>query len=147
MYSVGLLLLARLDGRVALQRLDQLAPAAALALQLGHAAERAGVSRVDAQRLLDGVDRVLEVAEVLRVPAADLHPEVRGRAAVLALELVDAVGVLVEQLLPAVGRRGEALELARGLVVRVVALERGLQHVERATPDRRSRSRRSWRPG
>ena len=47
------------------------------------------------------------------------------------LELVDAVRVLVEQLLPAVGRRGEPLELARGVLVRVVALERGLQHVER----------------
>ena len=38
---------------------------AALALQLGHAAERAGVRRIDAQRLLHRVDRVLEVAEVL----------------------------------------------------------------------------------
>ena len=87
---------------------------------------------IDAQRLLHRVDRVLEVREVLAVPAADLHPQIRGRAAILALELVDALGVLVEQLLPAVGRRGEPLELVRGLVVRVVALERGLQHVERA---------------
>src|SRR5687767_13379202 len=70
--------------------------------------------------------------EVIRVPTADLDPQVSGRAAVLALELVDAVGVLVEQLLPTVGRRGKTLELVRRLVVRVVALERGLEDVERA---------------
>ena len=132
MYSAGLLLACRSRCSVTLQRLHQLAPATALALQLGHAAERTGVRRIDAQCLLHRVDRVLEVAQVLRVPAADLDPEVRRRAAVLALELVHAVGVLVEQLLPTVGRRGEALELVRGLVVRVVALERGLEHVERA---------------
>src|SRR5215203_4232836 len=75
-------------GSVALQRLDQLAPRAALALQLAHAAECTGVARVDAQCLLHRVDRVLEVRQVLGVPAADLHPEVRCRAAVFALELV-----------------------------------------------------------
>ena len=40
--EVGLLAGVGLDRGVALQRLDQLAPAAALALQVGHAAERAG---------------------------------------------------------------------------------------------------------
>ena len=73
--EVGLLRRGRLDGGVALQRLDQLAPAAALALQVGHAAERAGVRRVDAQRLLHRVDRVLEMDRCSRVPAADLHPQ------------------------------------------------------------------------
>ena len=51
--------------------------------------------------------------EVLAVPAADLHPQVRGRAAISRSSSLTRLRVLVEQLLPAVGRRGEALELAR----------------------------------
>ena len=116
MYSSVLFVACRLDRRVALQRLDQLAPAAALALQLGHAAERAGVARIDAQRLLHRVDRVLEVAAGAR---AYQRPIFTHRSAAeprsSRSSSLTRLRVLVEQLLPAVGRRGEALELARGL--------------------------------
>jgi hypothetical protein len=95
------------------QRLDQLAPRAALALQLGQRRQRADVGRIDAQRLLHRVDRVVDVGQVLAVPAADLDPQVRGLAAVARLQVADLVGVLAQQLLPAVGGGGQALQLDR----------------------------------
>ena len=66
---------------------------------------------VERERLLLRRDGVVEVAEVLAVPAADLHPQV-GRGLRIGDGLHD-LRVLAEQVVPLVGGRRQPLELAR----------------------------------
>ena len=117
----------------ALVRLDCAGVVVRVALeQLGERGQRGHVLRLEPQRLLQRVDRVVAVLQVLAVPARHLRPQLGRRGDVVLLELGDVRRVVGEQLLPPLRDRGEPLELARDLLVRVIAVERGLQHVERA---------------
>src|SRR5581483_2238124 len=112
------------------QRRDQLRPLGGLAVEVGQRAQRLGVVRLELQRLLLRRDRVLEVPEVLAVPAPDLDPQIGRR-----LRLGDGLHhlrVLGEQVVPLVGRRRQPLQLRRHRLLGVVLAERGLEHDERA---------------
>jgi hypothetical protein len=67
---------------------------------------------------------------VLAVPATDLDPQLALLG--LVLDRADDAVVLVEQLAPLVGGGGEALELARGVLVGVVDVEGVLEGLEGA---------------
>ena len=77
--QLDLLLRLLLQLGVLVERRHQLRPHRLLAVEAGEVLQRLGVLRRQRQRLLLRGDGVVEVPEVLAVPAADLDPQVRRR--------------------------------------------------------------------
>ena len=79
----GLLLGHRLELGLAEQRLAQLVPVAASALELGDCGERAAVAWIETQRLLHRMQRVVGTRQ-LAITASDRHPQRHRRIAIFS---------------------------------------------------------------
>ena len=120
-----------LDPGVMAEGLHEALPVLLLVQEAGLGGQGAQVVGVEAEGLIHRVDGVVDMSQMLAVPAPDLDPQVAGRVSILGLELLDDLGVIVEQVLPFMGLGGQLLELGSGLLVGVVLAKRRLQDQER----------------